>query len=153
MSPSPARIRGLRANALAAVVMLLIQYCLGISANLYATLPADDRGKSVLGAFGAAVGNGPVVVTLHALLGTLLLVTAVAAVVRSARLARVARVPLGLTGVGLLAILTAWISGARFVGTGTNGASLAMALATAVAVLCYVLTVVFTVVRTPAPSV
>lgn len=40
------RIRGLRANALAAVVMLLIQYCLGISVNLYSTLPASDHGKA-----------------------------------------------------------------------------------------------------------
>ena len=54
-----ARIMGLRANALAAVVMLLIQYCLGISVNLDSTLPASDHGKSLFGGFPAAVGNGP----------------------------------------------------------------------------------------------
>ena len=36
------RIRGLRANALAGLIMLLIEYSLGISANLYSTLAAAD---------------------------------------------------------------------------------------------------------------
>jgi hypothetical protein len=54
------RIRGLRANALAAAVMLLTEYCLGISVNLFATLPAADHGKSLFGGLPSAVGNGPV---------------------------------------------------------------------------------------------
>src|SRR5262249_21308620 len=70
------RVRGLRANALAAVVMMLIQYSLGISVNLYSTLPASDHGKSLFPGFAAAVGKGPALVTLHALLGTFLLITA-----------------------------------------------------------------------------
>ena len=36
---------GLRANSLAAVVMLLIEYGLGVTVNLYAHLPASDHGK------------------------------------------------------------------------------------------------------------
>ena len=64
------RVGGLRANSLAAVVMLLIQYCLGISVTLYSALPASDHGKSLFSAFEAAVGDGPVLLTLHALLGT-----------------------------------------------------------------------------------
>ena len=69
---SAARIRGLRANALAATVMLLIQYCFGIAVGLYSVLPVSDHGKDLFGAFGAAVANGPVLLTLHAVLGTLL---------------------------------------------------------------------------------
>jgi hypothetical protein len=72
-SPNAApRISWLRANALAAVVMLLIQYCLGISVNLYSTLPAHDAGKSLFAGFTSAVGDGPLILSLHALLGTLL---------------------------------------------------------------------------------
>ena len=41
------RTRGLRANALAGLIMLLIEYSLGISANLHSTLPASDRGKTL----------------------------------------------------------------------------------------------------------
>ena len=130
-------MRGLRANALAAVVMLLIQYSLGIIVNLYSTLPAADRGKGLLAGFGAAVGNGPVVLSVHALLGTLLLITATAAVVRSARLR--ATPLISLSALALLAILAAWLAGATFVGKMNNGSSLTMALAAALALLCYVL--------------
>lgn len=134
-----ARIRGLCANALAAVVMLLIQYSLGISVNLYSTLPAADHGKSLFGGLLAAVGNGPVLLTLHALLGTLLLITALAALIRSLRLA--SRPAIALTALGLLAICSAWATGSEFVGHQKNGPSLAMGLATALAILCFTLVI------------
>jgi hypothetical protein len=49
----------LRASTLAALVVLLLQYGLGIGANLYATLPASDHGKSIFPAFAAAITKGP----------------------------------------------------------------------------------------------
>ncbi|MDE3133608.1 MAG: hypothetical protein KGL15_06055 [Acidobacteriota bacterium] len=139
LRPTARRIRGLRANALAGLVMLLIEYSLGISANLYSTLPAGDHGKALFAAFGAAVGNGPVLVTLHALLGTLLLITGIAAVVRASRLR--ARPLIALSGGALLATLVAWLSGAQFVGHMRDSASETMALAAAVAILCYALAI------------
>jgi hypothetical protein len=121
-SPNPAPpITGLRANALAAVVMLLIQYCLGISVNLYSTPPAGDAGKSLFAGFSSAVGNGPLILSLHALLGTLLLITASVALVRSSRLG--ARAPIALTAVALLVIVVAWLAGSEFVGHMKNGTS------------------------------
>jgi hypothetical protein len=83
------------------------------------------------------VAGGPVALALHALLGTLLLVTAMTLVVRaiSARKATVTVVGV----VALLAIAAAWLSGARFVGASADGASFGMAMATAVALLCYVI--------------
>lgn len=134
---SAARIRGLRANALAATVMLLIQYCFGIAVGLYSVLPVSDHGKDLFGAFGAAVANGPVLLTLHAVLGTLLLVTALAAVIRSSRVG--ARPVIALAITGLTAIVLAWIAGSRFVGHIDNGTSLTMGIATAVALLAYAL--------------
>ncbi len=130
--------RGLRLNSFAAVVMLLIQYGLGIWVNLYAQIPASDKGKGTFAAFGAAVANGPVALTLHALLGTLLLVTAITLVIRAV-LAR--KTPATVIGaVALLAIIAAWLAGARFTGDGADdGASFGMAMATAVALLCYVI--------------
>jgi uncharacterized membrane protein len=129
--------RGLRPNSLAAVIMLLIQYSLGIWVSLYATIPKSDQGKGIFAAFGAAVADGPVALALHALLGTLLLVTAITLIIRAV-LARKA-VTTAIGAVAFLAIVAAWLSGARFTGDGADRTSFAMALATAVALLCYVI--------------
>lgn len=126
---------GLRANSFAAIVMLLLEFGLGVGVNLYATLPTPDHGKALLPAFGGAVSGGPVVLAIHALLGTILLITGVSAVVRVSLLRR--RALIVIAGASLLGIVVAWISGARFVGTMTNGASMAMAVANAVSILCY----------------
>jgi hypothetical protein len=139
LQASSSRIRALRANALAGLVMLLIEYSLGISVNLYSTLPDADRGKTLFAGLGAAVGNGPLLVTLHALLGTLLLITGIAAVVRASRIGR--RPLIALSGTALLATLVAWLSGSAFVGHQKAAASLAMALAAAMAILCYALVI------------
>jgi hypothetical protein len=146
-----ARIRGLRANALAGLIMLLIEYSLGISVNLYSTLPAADKGKTLFAGLGAAVGNGPLLVTLHALLGTLLLITGTAALVRALRLG--ARPLIALSGTAFLATLVAWLAGSAFVGHHEDAASLAMALAAAASILCYTL-VIFTLSlgRTTSPA-
>lgn len=87
--------------------------------------------------------------SLHALLGTLLIITAAAALVRSSRLA--ATPPIALTATAPLAIIVAWLAGSEFVGHMTNGTSLTMALATAVAILCYAL-VIFLVDSPPRSS-
>lgn len=134
---STIRVNGLRANALAATVMLLIQYCFGIAVSLYSVLPTADHGKGLLPAFGSSIANGPLILSLHAIVGTLLLVTAIAAVIRSARIRAVPFV--ALATAGLAAIVVAWLSGSRFVGHIDNGISLTMGIATAGALLSYAL--------------
>lgn len=129
--------RGLRPNAFSAVVILLAEYGLGIWVNLYAQIPASDQGKGVFAAFGSAVADGPLTLALHALIGTLLLVTAIAFVIRAVLARRAAATVLG--AVALLAVIAAWLSGARFVGASANGASFGMAMATGVVLLCYVI--------------
>ena len=91
------KVQGLRINALAGLVMLLIEYGLGI--------------------------------------GTLLIITSVSAVVRAALVRQPALIIIGR--IALLAILTAWLAGTKFVADSANGASFAMAIATGVAVLAY----------------
>jgi hypothetical protein len=145
------RTRGLRANALAGLIMLLIEYSLGISANLYSTLPASDSGKTSFTGLGAAVANGPLIVTLHALLGTLLLITGIAAVIRASLLG--ARPLIALSVAATLATLVAWLSGTAFIAHQKAAASLAMALAAAIAILCYALMIfMLGVARTPSPA-
>jgi hypothetical protein len=75
----------LRASTMAALVVLLLQYGLGIKANLSATLPAADHGKSIFPAFAAAITSGPDIVIAHAVLGTLLLIGAVTVLIRAVR--------------------------------------------------------------------
>jgi hypothetical protein len=141
------RFNGLRTSSLAAIVMLLIEFGLGVGVNIYAKLPLADSRKSLLPAFGRAVTSGPIVLTLHALLGTLLLITGISVVVRAARIRD--NVLLAVASVALVAIIVAWLSGARFVGDAADGASLAMALAIGVTVLCYV--IILFVAPRPAP--
>jgi hypothetical protein len=126
--------------------MLLTEYCLGIWVNLYAQLPASDHGDGFLAAFGRAVANGPVTLALHALLGTLILVTAIDVVVRAAMARSSASTVIGI--IALLAVIGAWVSGARFVGSQSGSASFGMAVATAIALLGYV-TILFLPARRP----
>jgi hypothetical protein len=114
---------------LAAAVMLLIQYGLGIGVNLYVTVPTGHG-------IGQAFSSGPAL-AVHAVLGLLLILTALSMVVRSA-IAR-HRASIVTSAVGLLAILAAAGYGASFVRNGTNAASLGMALATGVALLGYII--------------
>jgi hypothetical protein len=118
---------------LAAAIMLLIQYGLGMGVNLYVTLPAAGRGGRGIG---DAFSSGPAL-AVHTVLGLLLILTALSMVVRSA-IAR-HRASIVTSAVGLLAILAAAGYGASFVRGGSNAASLGMALATAVALLCYII--------------
>jgi hypothetical protein len=132
------RLSGLRRASLGALVMLVVQFGLGISVNLYTSLPAK-------GSAGDAFSNGPVLV-LHVVVGLLLIVAAIGLLVR-AIIARHGPV-ITAAAVGLLAIATAATQGFSFVSDGTNAASLAMALATGVAMLCYAIALYL--VRTPA---
>ena len=76
-------VRGLRANSFAALVILLIEYGFGVWVNLYGQLRASDHGANVATGFGRAVADGPVGLSIHAVLGAVLIVSAVTAVVRS----------------------------------------------------------------------
>jgi hypothetical protein len=135
-SPVPRTVTGLRASAFGAVILLLAEYCLGVWVNLYTQLPAADHGTGLLTAFGRALANGPVTLALHALLGTLLLVTAIGVIIHAARARNTASTVIAV--IAFLAVAGAWISGARFVGGQSSSASFGMAAATAIAVLGYV---------------
>jgi hypothetical protein len=137
-APSPAvrRVSGLRASAYGAVIMLLAEYCLGIWVNLYTQLPASDHGTGLLTAFGRAVANGPVALALHALLGTMLLITAIGVIIHAARARNTASTVIAV--IAFLAVAGAWVCGARFAGSQSSSASFGMAAATAIAVLGYV---------------
>ncbi len=116
--------------SLAAAVMLVIQYGLGIGVNLYVALPGGDHG------IGLAFSSGPALF-VHTVLGLLLIVTAISVLVR-AIVAR-HRTVIVTSAVGLLAIIAAAGYGASFVHSGQAAASMGMAVATGVALLCYII--------------
>jgi hypothetical protein len=128
---------GLRANSFAAIVILLIEYGLGVWVSLYGHLPASDHGANIATGFARAVSKGPAGLSIHAVLGAILVISAVTAIVRAALVRR--PVMVGATAVGLAAIVVAALSGASFVGDDSNGASMSMAVAAGVAIGAYAL--------------
>ena len=109
-----------------ALVMLILQFALGIGVNLYIT-PAK-------GGIGKAFTNGPLL-ALHAVLGLLLVIAAVDLLVR-AILSR-HRALIAVSALGLGAVAAAAGNGIAFLSSGDTGSSMGMAMATAVAMLCY----------------
>jgi hypothetical protein len=133
---SPRQLAALRGNTFGVLAMLIVQFAIGIVVNLYATIPAKDRGSGIFGAIGRALTNGPASLAAHAGLALLIVLAAVALVVRSIVTRHTASIV--LSAIGLAAIVSAAFNGARFVADGgPANASLAMALSTAVAMLCY----------------
>ena len=127
-----AGLAGLRPVFLAALIMLVVQYGLGIILNLYVAVPSSDAHAGFL----REIASGPLTLTLHALLGLALVGTAIVLLVRAVRAGD--RVTALLAAGGLTAIGGAFGAGETFVRNGQQGASLAMALLTGVALLCYI---------------
>lgn len=135
-APRKDRTGSLRRSAYVTAVLTLIQYGFGEWVSLFGNLPQKGTGKSTMAAFGWSVSHGPAGLTIHALLGTLLLLAALGLLVQ-AILARSAA-SMTFAAVGFVAIVGAWVNGAQFVGNGANGASMGMAISAGVALLCYV---------------
>jgi hypothetical protein len=125
------RISGLRRASFAAFVMLVVQLALGVYVNLYVTVPSADHGHG----FGQAIANGPAGLTLHIVLGLLLILAALGFLVQAVQARRPALIAVAV--LGLLAMVGAAASGSAFTGSGNDGASMAMALLAAVGLLCY----------------
>ncbi len=117
-------------------LVLLVQYVLGIGVNLFVpTLPTQDKGASGATAFARAVANGPVGLSIHASLGLALVVIGLGLALRAAATRRWGLMALAIFGFANL--LSASVSGARFVGSGENGASMGMAMSWAFALVSY----------------
>ena len=125
------RISGLRRASFAAFVMLVVQFALGIYVNLYVTVPSADHGHGL----GQAIADGPAGLTLHIVLGLLLILAALGFLVQAILARRPAMI--GAAVLGLLAMIGAAASGSAFTGSGKDGASMAMATLAAVGLLCY----------------
>jgi hypothetical protein len=123
------QMTGLRRATLASFVLLVAQYAIGTGVNLYVGAPRGVHG------IGEAISKGPASLSVHVVLGLLLVLAAVGLVVQAV----IARhwVLTATSVVGLLALIAATLSGTRFVQKGLPSDSMAMAILTGVALLAY----------------
>ncbi len=124
------RLARLRMSSLVLVVMLIVQFILGMVYNLYGTAPTSTKS---IGLFSSPD------LALHVVLGILLFLAAVGQLVQAIGARH--RLSIWLSAIGLLSILGAGFAGLGFTGSGAAGASLGMSLAFAVALACYVVLV------------
>jgi hypothetical protein len=120
-----------RRASLVALVLVVAEYVLGMYVNLYVTIPAADHGRDV----GAAIANGPAVLSIHAVLGLLLGLGGLAVLWHAVRSRRPAVI--AWSAAGLFALAMAAAAGAGFTSSGDRAGSLAMSVLTGVALLCY----------------
>jgi len=120
---------GLRQASLAILIVLAVQFALGIGVNLYVTLPAAGHPGHA-----SWFGNGALL-ALHAALGMFLLLASIFVLVRAIMARSVTLIV--TSAAGLVAIFAAAFFGSGFTDKLTDGYSLGMALATAAALVCY----------------
>jgi hypothetical protein len=122
----------LRHLSVAALIMLVLQYGLGIVLNLYVEVPASDAHAGIL----QEIATAPLTLTAHAILGVALIGTAILLVARAVGVRD--RLLAVLATAGLTAIGGAFGAGEIFVRDGQDTASMAMAILTGLALLCYI---------------
>jgi hypothetical protein len=130
-SAAPAALTRLRRTSLAVLVLIVAEFAVGMYVNLYTAVPPADHG----GSLPAIIANGPAALSVHAALGLLLGLGAVAVLVQAIRARRA--VPIAASALGLLALAIAALAGASFASTPARADSMAMSVMTAVALLCY----------------
>jgi hypothetical protein len=128
----PQGLAGLRRTCLATLIALVAQFGLGMWLNLYVQVPAADQHAGIT----QEIKNGPLLLTVHALVGTYLIGAAILLLVKAIRV-RSRKVILPACA-GLGAIFGAFIAGELFVKNGESTASLWMALLTGISLLCYI---------------
>ena len=121
----------IRRASLAVLVILVLEYGIGVYVSLYATLPSTDHGAGIA----TAIARGPAALSTHAVLGLLLGLGAIAVLVQAVRTRRPAVIT--ASALGLFAIAFAAVTGASFTSTGETADSMAMAVMTGIALLCY----------------
>jgi hypothetical protein len=126
-----ARMARVRRGSLAALVLLVVQFGIGMYVNLYVTIPRGDHGSGL----GSAIANGPAMLSSHAVLGLLLALVAIGVLVQAVMARH--RGAIASSALGLLALAAASAAGASFTSSGDAGASMGMAVMTGVALLCY----------------
>lgn len=126
--PGPA---DLSRDCLVTLTALVLQFGLGMILNLYIPVPSADAHAGFI----REVRTAPLGLTLHALLGTLLICAAVVVMTEAVRTKD--RLMIAFAATGLVAVTGAFAAGELFVRDGRDGVSLTMALLTGTALVSY----------------
>jgi len=136
------RISEVRRTAFGLTIGLLVQFGLGMFINLFVQIPADHSGASPSEYFSGvarsvswAIGHGAIALSIHAVLGLLLVLGSISLAVRGVRSGR--RVIGWASSLGAVAILAAGFNGGSFLNYNEDVNSLLMASFFGTAVLCY----------------
>jgi hypothetical protein len=130
-STATASLARVRRGSLAALVLLVVQYGIGMYVNLYVTVPRGDHG----GGLGSAIANGPAMLSSHAVLGLALGLVAIGVLVQAIMARHLSAII--WSALGLLALAFASVAGASFTSSADAADSMGMAVMTGVALLCY----------------
>jgi hypothetical protein len=122
----------LRRACLATLIALVAEFGLGMWLNLYVPVPSADQHAGFVG----VITNGPLLLTVHALVGMFLIGAAIVLTIRAVRALDTQLI--ALTSGGLGAVLGAFVAGEFFARDGEARTSLWMALFTGIALLCYI---------------
>lgn len=136
------RNQQLRINFLAALVMLIIQFLLGMAVNLFVKIPTDHPGSNAPEYFSGvaqsvawAILHGHILLVLHAVFGLLLVVAALLTLVTGIQTRRRG---IALSSVfGFIGILGAGFNGGSFLNYHEDFSSMIMATGFAIAVVAY----------------
>ncbi len=122
----------LRGTFLVTLIILVLQYVLGMLVNLYIQFPASlPEGNAWGWSF-----THTFVTSSHIVIGTILIVVALVALVLSIRTRQAPEILAAVCG--LIMIIYAWLSGASFLSNGQqSGASFQMALGFIGAIIAY----------------
>ncbi|MGH7721478.1 MAG: hypothetical protein ACRENL_01415 [Candidatus Dormibacteria bacterium] len=124
------------------MLVLVAQFLLGTAVNLFVKIPADHPGAHSSAYFSGllqsvtwAVLHGWVLLSLHAILGLILLVGSIAVLVTAVR--QRARRHIVVGALGVMGVIAAGFNGGSFLVFGEDYSSYLMAVGFAVAVLAY----------------
>ena len=133
MKQTSARFGAFRLAFLITLVLLVLEYVLGMISNLEVQIPSNLPDGNTWG----WVFSNSLIIQLHIYIGTLLLVVALVALIVS----MVARTLVGIIAAttGFALIIFAWLSGAEFLANQQNDLSLRMALSFMGAFVAYLL--------------
>jgi len=120
---------GLRRANHAAFILLLVQYGIGMGVNLYVTVPSADH------SIGDAISSGPAALSIHVVLGVLLVLAAIGLLIQSVIAGD--KILMATALAGLVAMIAAAAAGSSYVDGRHAAASMAMATFTGIGLLAY----------------
>jgi hypothetical protein len=132
-----------RNGFLSTIIMLIVQFLLGMGVNLFVMIPLNHPGANppeyfsgVVQSVTWAILHGPILLVLHAVVGLILVVSGFVFLVRAIQARRMGLI--WTTAIGAVAILGSGFNGGSYLNYHEDFSSMIMASLFAIAVIAYV---------------